>query len=594
MDEYIVSARKYRPMSFSSVVGQQALTTTLMNAVKNGKLAHAYLFCGPRGVGKTTCARIFAKTINCNNPTEQGEACNECESCQSFNEGRSYNIFELDAASNNSVENIKTLMEQTRIPPQLGRYKVFIIDEVHMLSTAAFNAFLKTLEEPPAHVIFILATTEKHKILPTILSRCQIYDFERMSVSGIINHLKEVAEKEGIAYEEQALNVIAEKADGGMRDALSIFDQAASFSQGNITYQKVIEDLNVLDSENYFNIVDLSVENKVPEIMVLLNNVINKGFDAGNLVNGLASHVRNVLMAKDSQTLPLLETSEQQRQRYQEQAAKCPTQFLYKALEVMNRCDVEYRQSSNKRLLVELTLIQVAQITQKDDDVPSSGRSPKQLKTLFRNLIIKAQPQSASQVAGASRRHNAHENEREGVETHVTASTKTPPVSATSTISAMPKVRLGSLGMSFQNLMKAEKKEEKEEEEIEITNKDENQSFTSQELIVEWKGMCNRIAKMNAGLAQRMKIIKPQKLADGKIEVVVGNKILLDEMKAIHGRIRATMAQRLHNGQIDVVLRLAKAEEIKPILTPRQELEKMQQQNPSIKKLIDQLGLQIE
>lgn len=594
MDEYIVSARKYRPMSFSSVVGQQALTTTLMNAVKNGKLAHAYLFCGPRGVGKTTCARIFAKTINCNNPTEQGEACNECESCQSFNEGRSYNIFELDAASNNSVENIKTLMEQTRIPPQLGRYKVFIIDEVHMLSTAAFNAFLKTLEEPPAHVIFILATTDKHKILPTILSRCQIYDFERMSVSGIINHLKEVAEKEGIAYEEQALNVIAEKADGGMRDALSIFDQAASFSQGNITYQKVIEDLNVLDSENYFNIVDLSVENKVPEIMVLLNNVINKGFDAGNLVNGLASHVRNVLMAKDSQTLPLLETSEQQRQRYQEQAAKCPTQFLYKALEVMNRCDVEYRQSSNKRLLVELTLIQVAQITQKDDDVPSSGRSPKQLKTLFRNLIIKAQPQSASQVAGASRRHNAHENEREGVEMHVTASTKTPPVNTTPTIPAMPKVRLGSLGMSFQNLMKAEKKEEKEEEEIEITNKDENQSFTSQELIVEWKGMCNRIAKMNAGLAQRMKIIKPQKLADGKIEVVVGNKILLDEMKAIHGRIRATMAQRLHNGQIDVVLRLAKAEEIKPILTPRQELEKMQQQNPSIKKLIDQLGLQIE
>ena len=412
MDEYIVSARKYRPMSFSTVVGQQALTTTLMNAVKSKRLAHAYLFCGPRGVGKTTCARIFAKTINCEHPTDQGEACNECESCQSFNEGRSYNIFELDAASNNSVENIKTLMEQTRIPPQVGRYKVFIIDEVHMLSTAAFNAFLKTLEEPPAHVIFILATTEKHKILPTILSRCQIYDFERMSVSGIINHLKAVAEKEGIAYEEQALNVIAEKADGGMRDALSIFDQAASFSQGNITYQKVIEDLNVLDTENYFNIVDLSVENKVPEIMVLLNNVINKGFDAGNLVNGLASHVRNVLMAKDPQTLPLLETSQQQRQRYQEQAAKCPTQFLYKALEIMNRCDVEYRQSSNKRLLVELTLIQVAQITQKDDDVPSSGRSPKQLKTLFRNLIVKAQPQTASQVAGASRKHNAHDDGR--------------------------------------------------------------------------------------------------------------------------------------------------------------------------------------
>ena len=594
MGEYIVSARKYRPMSFASVVGQQALTTTLMNAVKSKRLAHAYLFCGPRGVGKTTCARIFAKAINCEHPTEQGEACNECESCKAFNEGRSYNIFELDAASNNSVENIKALMDQTRIPPQVGRYKVFIIDEVHMLSSAAFNAFLKTLEEPPAHVIFILATTEKHKILPTILSRCQIYDFERMSVSGIIDHLKKVAEKEGIVYEEAALNVIATKADGGMRDALSIFDQAASFSQGNITYQKVIEDLNVLDADNYFNIVDLSLENKVPEIMVLLNNVINKGFDGGNLINGLASHVRDVLMAKDAQTLSLLATSNEQRQRYQQQAAKCPTQFLYKALEIMNRCDVEYRQSSNKRLLVELTLIQVAQITQKEDDSPASGRSPKQLKTLFRNLILKAQPQTASQVAGASRKHNAHEKEQDSAATHVTVATKNPLVSAQSPVSAMPKVRLGSLGMSFAQLMNEGKKEEKHEEDVEITNKDEHQSFTWQELIVEWKGMCNRIAKINVSLAQRMKLIKPQILPDGNIEVVVGNKILLDEMQTIRGRIRATMAQRLHNGQIDVMLRLAKAEELKPILTPRQELEKMQQQNPSIAKLIEQLGLQLE
>ncbi|MBQ5510328.1 MAG: DNA polymerase III subunit gamma/tau, partial [Prevotella sp.] len=296
MDNYIVSARKYRPMTFDSVVGQSALTTTLKNAVKSGKLAHAYLFCGPRGVGKTTCARIFAKAINCMSPTEDGEACNHCESCISFNEQRSYNIFELDAASNNSVENIKTLMEQTRIPPQVGKYKVFIIDEVHMLSTQAFNAFLKTLEEPPAHVIFILATTEKHKILPTIISRCQIYDFERMTVQSIINHLKMVAEKENVTYEEEALAVIAEKADGGMRDALSIFDQAVSFCQGNITYEKVIEDLNVLDSNYYFNIIDLALENKVTEIMVLLNSIIAKGFDGGNLVLGLASHVRNVLM----------------------------------------------------------------------------------------------------------------------------------------------------------------------------------------------------------------------------------------------------------------------------------------------------------
>ena len=303
MEEYIVSARKYRPTTFDSVVGQTALTTTLKNAVKSGKLAHAYLFCGPRGVGKTTCARIFAKAINCQTPTADGEACNACESCLAFNEQRSLNIFELDAASNNSVEHIKTLMEQTRIPPQTGRYKVFIIDEVHMLSTAAFNAFLKTLEEPPAHVIFVLATTEKHKILPTILSRCQIYDFERMTVRGTIDHLKHVAEKEGINVEDEALAVIAEKADGGMRDALSIFDQAASFCQGNITYEKVIEDLNVLDSDNYFQITDLARDNKVSEIMVLLNNIINKGFDGGLLVGGLSKHVRNVLMTKNESTV---------------------------------------------------------------------------------------------------------------------------------------------------------------------------------------------------------------------------------------------------------------------------------------------------
>lgn len=356
MGEYIVSARKYRPTTFDSVVGQAALTTTLKNAVKSGKLAHAYLFCGPRGVGKTTCARIFAKAINCLSPTADGEACNECESCKAFNEQRSYNIFELDAASNNSVENIKSLMEQTRIPPQVGRYKVFIIDEVHMLSSAAFNAFLKTLEEPPSHVIFILATTEKHKILPTILSRCQIYDFERMTVPNTINHLKMVAEKEGINYEEQALAVIAEKADGGMRDALSIFDQAVSFCQGNLTYQKVTEDLNVLDSDNYFNLIDFALENKVTEMMLLLNGILDKGFDGGNMIQGLAQHVRNVLMAKDTKTLSLLETSDTQKAKYQQQAQKAPTAFLYKALQITNKCDINYRQSSNKRLLVELTL----------------------------------------------------------------------------------------------------------------------------------------------------------------------------------------------------------------------------------------------
>ena len=603
MDEYIVSARKYRPLSFDAVVGQQALTTTLKNAVKSGKLAHAYLFCGPRGVGKTTCARIFAKAINCEHPTADGEACNECESCKAFSEGRSYNIFELDAASNNSVENIKALMDQTRIPPQVGRYKVFIIDEVHMLSTAAFNAFLKTLEEPPAHVIFILATTEKHKILPTILSRCQIYDFERMTVPNIIDHLKRVAEKENIQYEEEALNVIAEKADGGMRDALSIFDQAASFSQGNITYQKVIEDLNVLDTENYFNIVDLALENKVSEIMVLLNTVINKGFDGGHLVNGLASHVRNVLMAKDAQTLPLLEVSEQLRSRYQQQAQKCPINFLYTALQIMNRCDVEYRQSSNKRLLVELTLIQVAQITQKEDDIPASGRSPKRLKSLFKNLILKAQQKPTPQVVGSLKHDNdtVHNANAGGTVPVGVVSSSEKSVAETSgerpnvnVNSGVPNaVNLSSLTMSFDNLLKADKKK-KQEEELEVTNKDENERFTQQELVVSWRAMCSRMPERMQALAQRMKNITPTVTEYPTILVLAENNIQLNEMLTIKSRIRATLAKELHNGQIEVDIRLAKFEEIKPMLTPRESLNKLLETNHPVKELIDALDLYLD
>ena len=600
MDEYIVSARKYRPLSFDAVVGQQALTTTLKNAVKSGKLAHAYLFCGPRGVGKTTCARIFAKAINCEHPTADGEACNECESCKAFSEGRSYNIFELDAASNNSVENIKALMDQTRIPPQVGRYKVFIIDEVHMLSTAAFNAFLKTLEEPPAHVIFILATTEKHKILPTILSRCQIYDFERMTVPNIIDHLKRVAEKEDIQYEEEALSVIAEKADGGMRDALSIFDQAASFSQGNITYQKVIEDLNVLDTENYFNIVDLALENKVSEIMVLLNTVINKGFDGGHLVNGLASHVRNVLMAKDAQTLPLLEVSEQLRNRYQQQAQKCPVNFLYTALQIMNRCDVEYRQSSNKRLLVELTLIQVAQITQKEDDIPASGRSPKRLKSLFKNLILKAQQKPTPQVVGSLKRDVDTVRSSNVAETVSVEVVSSPEKSVAETSGIRPKmnvssgipnsVNLGSLTMSFDNLLKTDKKK-KQDEEVEITNKDEHEGFTQQDLVVSWRAMCSRMPERMQALSQRMKNITPTISEYPVILVLADNNIQLNEMLAIKSRIRATLAKELRNGQIEVEIRLAKHEEIKPMLTPRESLSKLLETNHPVKKLIDTLGL---
>ena len=657
MENYIVSARKYRPMTFDTVVGQHALTTTLKNAVKSGKLAHAYLFCGPRGVGKTTCARIFAKAINCMNPTAEGEACNECESCKAFNEQRSLNIFELDAASNNSVENIKALMEQTRIPPQVGRYKVFIIDEVHMLSSAAFNAFLKTLEEPPAHVVFILATTEKHKILPTILSRCQIYDFERMTVENTIAHLKMVAAKEGISYEESALALIAEKADGGMRDALSIFDQAASFCQGNITYDKVLEDLNELDADNYFRMVDLAMENKVSDLMLLLNSIIEKGFDGGNVVTGLASHIRNVLMSKDESTLKLLETSKEQTEKFKAQAQKCPTRFLYQALKVLNQCDVCYKQSSNKRLLVELTLIEVAQLTQPDDGV-SAGRGPKRLKILFKRLID-SHNQAAAQVAAGERplvrKAKAAAAEGDGAQASHNATLTTPSgnaATATSTAAhgaaatnaamggsgmgaatatmggasgaagatagtagavgatagsigsasgaaaspqpaaGMPRLKLGSLGMTFAGL-KHKEEEVKQAEEEEIKNKGEATEFTEDQLSLEWLRMCNRMPSQMTGLAQRMKNIQPTILSYPDIEILVDNKLLLDQLGAIKGRIRASLAAGLHNGSITVSLRLAKQNEIKPLLTKKQIFDKMKKDYKPFALLVDGLGLEL-
>ena len=592
MEEYIVSARKYRPLSFDSVVGQSALTTTLKNAVKSSKLAHAYLFCGPRGVGKTTCARIFAKAINCQNPTENGEACNECESCKAFNEQRSYNIFELDAASNNSVENIKSLMDQTRIPPQVGKYKVFIIDEVHMLSAAAFNAFLKTLEEPPAHVIFILATTEKHKILPTIISRCQIYDFERMSVPGIINHLKMVAEKEGITYEEEALNIIAEKADGGMRDALSVFDQATSFCQGNITYQKVIEDLNVPDSDNYFRIIDLALKNKVSDIMLLLNTIITNGFDGGNTINGLATHVRNVLMAKDEQTLPLLEVSEQQRQKFKEQAKQCPTQFLYNALKIMNQCDINYKQSSNKRLLVELALIQVAQITQPDDDSAGVGRSPKRLKSLFSKLIA-SQSKTASQVAATEKpimrqTKAALHREANAMPTAMTAGN----ISSTPNKNK-PKIKLSSIGLTFADLRKGPEKPSYIKDEPKIINKDEKEEFSQDELELQWLSMCNRMPQQMTGLAARIKNMTPKITAYPKIELVIDNELLFEQIHDIKNRIRATLANALHNGNIDIEMRLAKPEEVGKIMTQRDIFDEMRKSNPGIEKLRVLLNLEM-
>ena len=360
--KYIVSARKYRPSTFETVVGQRALTETLRNAIRSNHLAHAYLFCGPRGVGKTTCARIFAKTINCLSPTADHDACNQCESCVAFNEQRSFNIRELDAASNNSVDDIRSLIDEVRIPPQVGKYKVYIIDEVHMLSQGAFNALLKTLEEPPSYAIFILATTEKHKVLPTILSRCQVFDFARITIADIVGHLQYVAEQEGVQTTEEALNVVAQKADGGMRDALSIFDQLVTFCGGNITYEQTINVLNVLDTEYYFRLVDAALQGKIPEALLLFDEVLSKGFDAGHFVSGFTSHLRNVLVSRDAATVKLLEVSESVRQHYAEQAGRCASPWLLKALEVMGQCDINYRTARNKRLTVELALVKLCSL----------------------------------------------------------------------------------------------------------------------------------------------------------------------------------------------------------------------------------------
>ena len=569
-------------MTFDSVVGQLALTTTLKNAVKSGKLAHAYLFCGPRGVGKTTCARIFAKAINCLTPTADGEACGQCESCQAFNEQRSYNIFELDAASNNSVEHIKTLMEQTRIPPQVGKYKVFIIDEVHMLSTQAFNAFLKTLEEPPQHVIFILATTEKHKILPTILSRCQIYDFERMTVQGTIDHLKYVAGKEGIQYEDEALAVIAEKADGGMRDALSIFDQAASFCQGNITYQKVIQDLNVLDAENYFSIIDLAVENKVSDIMLLLNSIINKGFDGGLLIQGLAKHVRNVLMAKGAATLPLLEVSQQQRERFQQQAQKCDTRFLYQALRLMNQCDINYRQSANKRLLVELTLIEIAQITQ-PDDTPVAGRRPKRLKTLFKQLLQQSQPKNtAPQVAVA---------EPVVAPRPVVTSVKQQPTAP----QGAPRLKR-TITFSWNNLLHKDNGLQSADNQQDADQPNEQKPFTNQELQLEWLSMCNRMPIKNQqllGIATRMKNLCPCITEFPAVELQVENTLVKEQIEQIHGKILTTLKHYLHNSDITLTVNVVEHDAPVRILSRREQFELMEKENPSVGRLREAFDLEL-
>ena len=620
MENYIVSARKYRPSTFESVVGQRALTTTLKNAIATQKLAHAYLFCGPRGVGKTTCARIFAKTINCMTPTADGEACNQCESCVAFNEQRSYNIHELDAASNNSVDDIRQLVEQVRIPPQIGKYKVYIIDEVHMLSASAFNAFLKTLEEPPRHAIFILATTEKHKILPTILSRCQIYDFNRISVEDTVNHLSYVASKEGITAEPEALNVIAMKADGGMRDALSIFDQVVSFTGGNITYKSVIDNLNVLDYEYYFRLTDCFLENKVSDALLLFNDILNKGFDGSHFITGLSSHFRDLLVGKDPVTLPLLEVGASIRQRYQEQAQKCPLPFLYRAMKLCNECDLNYRISKNKRLLVELTLIQVAQLTTEGDDV-SGGRGPKKtIKPVFTQPAAAQQPQvaSATQVQqapvhsspssvttqaanGTTAQHpQASAAVQPGASVSSGAASSAPSQGAGVAQTAkeerkIPVMKMSSLGVSIKNPQRDQVSQNATTTYVpKVQQPEEDFMFNDRDLNYYWQEYAGQLPKEQDALAKRMQMLRPALLNNSTtFEVVVDNEFAAKDFTALIPELQDYLRGRLKNSKVMMTVRVSEATETVRPVGRVEKFQMMAQKNQALMQLKDEFGLEL-
>ncbi len=569
MENYIVSARKYRPQTFESVVGQQALTQTLQNAIRQNHLAHAYLFCGPRGVGKTTCARIFAKTINCLNPQNGYDACNECESCKAFNEQRSFNIHELDAASNNSVEDIRSLIDQVRIPPQIGKYSVYIIDEVHMLSAGAFNALLKTLEEPPSYAIFILATTEKHKVLPTILSRCQVYDFNRITVPDTIAYLQSVAQKEGITVSEEALNVVAQKADGGMRDALSIFDQLVAFCGTNISYEQTISVLNVLNADYYFSLVDNSLAHNVAASLMLFNDVLNHGFDAGHFVTGLAQHLRDVLVSKDPQTLPLLETGEAMRQRYGEQAQRCHPIWLFQALDILNTCDINYRTARNKRLTVELALVKLCQLGVAQT-VPAAQPSaaPQQAKptvtpqpTQAAKLTVAAQPSPAPQPAAPQ---------------------------AAPSIPKMPSISLG-LGIKKEAPSAAPQTTGVQPQ----TEEDQNRPFTVDQLRDAWVGLA-ATHKEEPRLKELIENYTPKLVDSVTAEIQMPNPWQMAEMRKALPGLMSQLRQTLHNNHLQLQLVQAEFSQEQMAFTAEEKYKLMAEQNPALVQLKERLDLQID
>ena len=563
MDNFIVSARKYRPFTFASMVGQSSITTTLKNAVKNNKLAQAFLFCGPRGVGKTTCARILAKTINCLNISDDFEPCNECESCRSFNENASFHIYELDAASNNSVEDIRHLVDQVRIPPQSGKYKVYIIDEVHMLSAAAFNAFLKTLEEPPSYAKFILATTEKHKIIPTILSRCQIFDFKRMYIPDIVNYLRYVAEKENVTYEEEVLHVIAQKADGAMRDALSIFDQVVNFCGSHLEYKKVIENLNVLDYDYYFSLTDAFLKGDITTALLILNQIIDSGFDGQYFIIGLGEHLRNLLICRTKETVQLMETSEEVKKRYIEQVQKCSPSFLLQALEINNQCDLNYKITGNKRLLQELTLMKICSLNNAPEPVKSE------------TIKKETPPEPAKKEEPPVNNAVPQKNE---TPTETSSSTPTTPA-------PVPKTGLPPTGISI-------KKTITKEDAIQNPSEILNASFSQEKLNEVWQEMTKNVKTEPIRIAFQAR--NPILKENNRIVFEVENKILESQINDISGNLKLHLAKRLHNNQFsfDIVV-MQREETTYTPYTDEEKVQDMKKRNPALNDFMENLELQV-
>ena len=598
MEPFIVSARKYRPSTFQSVVGQEALTTTLKNAIAGNKLAHAYLFSGPRGVGKTTCARIFAKTINCLTPTSDREACNACESCVAFNEQRSYNIHELDAASNNGVDDIRSLIDQVRIPPQIGKYKVYIIDEVHMLSQAAFNSFLKTLEEPPAHAIFILATTEKHKIIPTILSRCQVYDFNRITIADTVSHLQYVANQEGVKAEPEALNIIAQKADGGMRDALSIFDQTVSYTAGNITYQAVIENLNVLDYEYYFRLSDAILAGSVIDCLLTLNDILNRGFEGQYIISGIASHFRDLLVCKDPVTASLFQVGASIRDRYVASAGKCSNEFLYEAIEIANDCDLNYRLSKNKRLLLELTLIRLCQLSDqpREGTPPKSEKKKRALKPLVpttEKTVTPAPTSVTTETTKSTAAESLPAEDTTGTDTDEqqaspTSPSGTPPPPKKKSLSRM------EMGVSLSSLANVSTDEEPDAEEGKegVTSGNGRNLFSEDQLVAAWKKYADQLDEEKL-LKNTMSLYLPKMKSDTLFEVEVNTELNKQYITDYSRSILAYLRERLKNDDITMNITIAEGNAIKRPVTSHEIFNEWAEQNPSLQKLSDEFGLEL-